>query len=141
VETIRGADFVLLVTEPTPFGLHDLKQVVEIARELGLPAGVVVNRDGIGDNAVDAYCAENESAHPDAYPDGATYWRGHRQWQAAGGSSARIPLCIPGITRSDHGRGQAYEAACRYSVAKAEPAKPALRQPLPISLLVDVSPA
>ncbi|MBN1451933.1 MAG: ATP-binding protein [Anaerolineales bacterium] len=58
VETIRGTDFVLLVTEPTPFGLHDLKQVVGIARELGLPAGVVINRDGIGDNAVDAYCAE-----------------------------------------------------------------------------------
>lgn len=57
VETLRGADFALLVTEPTPFGLHDLKQVVEIARELGLPAGVVVNRDGIGDNAVEAYCA------------------------------------------------------------------------------------
>jgi MinD superfamily P-loop ATPase len=59
VETIRGADFVLLVTEPTPFGLHDLKQVVEITRELGLPTGVVVNRDGIGDNAVQAYCNEN----------------------------------------------------------------------------------
>ena len=58
VETMRGADFVLLVTEPTPFGLHDLKQVVGIARELGIPAGVVVNRDGIGDNAVEAYCAE-----------------------------------------------------------------------------------
>jgi MinD superfamily P-loop ATPase len=59
VETIRGADFVLLVTEPTPFGLHDLKQVAEIARELGLPAGVVINRDGIGDNAVEAYCVES----------------------------------------------------------------------------------
>lgn len=58
VETMRGADFVLLVTEPTPFGLHDLKQVVGIARELGIPAGVVVNRDGIGDNAVEGYCAE-----------------------------------------------------------------------------------
>ncbi len=58
VETMRGADFVLLVTEPTPFGLHDLKQVVGIARELGIPAGVAVNRDGIGDNAVEAYCAE-----------------------------------------------------------------------------------
>jgi len=58
VETMRGSDFVLLVTEPTPFGLHDLKQVAEIARELGIPAGVVVNRDGIGDNAVEAYCAE-----------------------------------------------------------------------------------
>jgi MinD superfamily P-loop ATPase len=59
VETIRGADFVLLVTEPTPFGLHDLKQVVEIARELGLPSGVVINRDGIGDRAVQDYCDEN----------------------------------------------------------------------------------
>ncbi len=59
VETMRGADFVLLVTEPTPFGLHDLKQVVAIARELGVPAGVVVNRDGIGDDAVGAYCADS----------------------------------------------------------------------------------
>jgi len=58
VETMRDSDFLLLVTEPTPFGLHDLKQVAEIARELGIPAGVVVNRDGIGDNAVEAYCAE-----------------------------------------------------------------------------------
>ncbi len=58
VETMRGADFILLVTEPTPFGLHDLKQVVGITRELGIPAGVVVNRDGIGGNAVEAYCAE-----------------------------------------------------------------------------------
>ena len=58
VETMRGADFALLVTEPTPFGLHDLKQVVGITRELGIPAGVVINRDGIGDNAVEAYCAE-----------------------------------------------------------------------------------
>jgi MinD superfamily P-loop ATPase len=60
VETMRGADFALLVTEPTPFGLHDLKQVVGITRELGIPAGVVINRDGIGDNAVEAYCAEAE---------------------------------------------------------------------------------
>lgn len=58
VETMRGADFLLLVTEPTPFGLHDLKQVAGVARQLGIPAGVVVNRDGIGDNAVEAYCAE-----------------------------------------------------------------------------------
>ena len=60
VESIRGADFSLLVTEPTPFGLHDLKQVVEITRELGIPAGVVINRDGIGDSAVDEYCLANQ---------------------------------------------------------------------------------
>ena len=58
VETMRGADRVLMVTEPTPFGLHDLRLAVEVARgELGLPVGVVINRDGVGDRGVDAYCA------------------------------------------------------------------------------------
>mgnify|MGYP001813374560 CR=1 FL=1 len=58
VETIRDTDFVLLVTEPTPFGLHDLRMAIEVARdELGLPVGVVVNRDGIGDRGVETYCA------------------------------------------------------------------------------------
>ncbi len=57
VETIRGANYLLLVTEPTPFGLHDLRLAAEVAAELGIPAGVVINRDGIGDAAVDAFCA------------------------------------------------------------------------------------
>jgi MinD superfamily P-loop ATPase len=55
---MRGADFVLMVTEPTPFGLHDLRLAVEVARdELGLPVGVVINRDGVGDQGVEDYCA------------------------------------------------------------------------------------
>lgn len=57
-ETIRDADFVLLVTEPTPFGLHDLKLAFELTSELGLPAGVIINRDGIGDARVDDFCAQ-----------------------------------------------------------------------------------
>ena len=57
VETMRGADFVLMVTEPTPFGLHDLRLAVEVARdELRLPVGVVINRDGVGDRGVEDYC-------------------------------------------------------------------------------------
>jgi MinD superfamily P-loop ATPase len=57
VEAMRGAEFVLMVTEPTPFGLHDLRLAVEVARdELGLPVGVVINRDGVGDRGVDDYC-------------------------------------------------------------------------------------
>lgn len=57
VEVMHGVDFVLLVTEPTPFGLHDLKQAVEVARdEMGLPVGVLVNREGVGDRGVDAFC-------------------------------------------------------------------------------------
>ncbi len=58
VESIRGADFVVLVTEPTPFGLHDLRLAAQLVRDLELPAGVIVNRDGIGDRQVDDYCRE-----------------------------------------------------------------------------------
>jgi MinD superfamily P-loop ATPase len=61
VESMRGADFVLMVTEPTPFGLHDLRLAVEVARdELGLPVGVVINRDGVGDRGVEDYCAAED---------------------------------------------------------------------------------
>ena len=58
VESIRGADFILLVTEPTPFGLHDLKLAVQLTEKLGIPAGVIVNRDGVGDTKVDDFCQE-----------------------------------------------------------------------------------
>jgi MinD superfamily P-loop ATPase len=57
VETMRGADLVLMVTEPTPFGLHDLRLAVQVAyNELRLPVAVVINRDGVGDDGVDRYC-------------------------------------------------------------------------------------
>jgi MinD superfamily P-loop ATPase len=57
VAAVRGSDFVLLVTEPTPFGLNDLRLAVEMTRTLGLAFGVVINRADIGDQAVRRYCA------------------------------------------------------------------------------------
>lgn len=56
IEVLRGSDFCLLVTEPTPFGLYDLKIAVEVARNLDIPHGVILNRYGIGDKRVDEYC-------------------------------------------------------------------------------------
>jgi MinD superfamily P-loop ATPase len=56
IESVRGADYVLLVTEPTPFGLHDLRLAVEMLRVLSLPFGVVVNRADMGDDKVFEYC-------------------------------------------------------------------------------------
>ena len=56
VETVSGSDFCVLVTEPTPFGLHDLKITVEVLRKIGVPFGVVINREGIGDKKVYDYC-------------------------------------------------------------------------------------
>jgi len=58
VESVYGSDFTILVTEPTPFGLHDLKIAVEVLRTLRIPLGVVVNRAGIGDMKVYEYCKE-----------------------------------------------------------------------------------
>lgn len=60
IATLRGADFAVLVTEPTPFGLHDLKLAVAMAREIALPFGVIVNRMGIGDGRIHAYCQEED---------------------------------------------------------------------------------
>jgi len=57
VESVRTADYVLLVTEPTPFGLHDLELAAGMVRELAKPFGVVVNRADAGDGRVQAYCA------------------------------------------------------------------------------------
>jgi MinD superfamily P-loop ATPase len=57
IQSVRGADFVLLVTEPTPFGLHDLELAVEMLRVLKLPFGVVVNRADMGNEAVFDYCS------------------------------------------------------------------------------------
>lgn len=58
IESIDGADYVVLVTEPTPFGLHDLKLAVELVRKMGVDYGVVINRADIGTSMVAEYCTE-----------------------------------------------------------------------------------
>ena len=56
IEAVKDADYVILVTEPTPFGLHDLKLAVETMNELKKKYGVVINRYGIGNDDVFDYC-------------------------------------------------------------------------------------
>ena len=56
VEAVKKADFVLLVTEPTPFGLNDLKLAIGLVREMDLPFAVIVNRHGIGNDKVEKFC-------------------------------------------------------------------------------------
>lgn len=56
--SVQDADVILLVTEPTPFGLHDLRLAWEAFRALGKPLGVVINRAGLGDGKVQAFCVE-----------------------------------------------------------------------------------
>ena len=56
IESVKGTDYLLLVTEPTPFGLHDLKLALGMARALSLRTGVVVNRADSGDDRTRDYC-------------------------------------------------------------------------------------
>jgi len=56
VESLKGSDFCLLVTEPTPFGLNDLRLAVEVLRKLKIHFGVVINRSDLGDEKTDEYC-------------------------------------------------------------------------------------
>jgi MinD superfamily P-loop ATPase len=62
IAAMKDTDFVLLVTEPTPFGLHDLKLAVEAVKILDIPMGLVINRADMGDNNVRDY------AHAEAIP-------------------------------------------------------------------------
>jgi len=62
VEAVKDADFVILITEPTPFGLHDLKLAVDTVRALNKKFGIVINRDGIGNDDVSEYCQNEEIA-------------------------------------------------------------------------------
>ena len=58
IQTVKGSDFCVLVTEPTPFGLHDLKIIVQVLENMNIPFGVVVNRAGTGDRKVHEFCHE-----------------------------------------------------------------------------------
>ncbi|MBE0516309.1 MAG: ATP-binding protein [Methanophagales archaeon] len=58
IHAVYGSDYCILVTEPTPFGLHDLKRMVEVLKELKIPCGVIINRAGVGDEKVYEYCSE-----------------------------------------------------------------------------------
>lgn len=58
IESVKDTDYVVLVTEPTPFGLHDLNLSVKTMRKIGKRFGVVINRDGIGNDATEQYCRD-----------------------------------------------------------------------------------
>lgn len=85
IETTKDADYVILVTEPTPFGLHDLKLSVATMKKLGKLSGVVINRYGIGDERVETYCKEENipvlGKIPDSREIAEKYSRGETIWK------------------------------------------------------------
>ena len=59
IQAVKESDYTLLVTEPTPFGLHDLILAVEVLKKLENPHGVVLNKCDVGDHKVEEYCKNN----------------------------------------------------------------------------------
>jgi MinD superfamily P-loop ATPase len=59
IASVKGSDYCMLVTEPTPFGLNDLILAVEVLKKMAIPFGVIVNRSDIGDGKIDLFCEEN----------------------------------------------------------------------------------
>ncbi len=60
IESISDSDYVILVTEPTPFGVNDLKLSVEMVRQLSIPFGILINRSDVGDDEVIHYCEKEK---------------------------------------------------------------------------------
>jgi MinD superfamily P-loop ATPase len=59
VQAIHGCDYALLVTEPTPFGLHDLRIAIELVAKMGMPFGVVINKATEGCRMIREFCEQN----------------------------------------------------------------------------------
>ncbi|HBG49414.1 MAG TPA: (4Fe-4S)-binding protein [Cyanobacteria bacterium UBA9971] len=55
IAAVSGSDYVFMVTEPTPFGLYDLKLAVDVMRKIGLPFGIIINRSEENDNLIEDY--------------------------------------------------------------------------------------
>jgi len=104
IEAVRGAGFVVLVTEPTPFGLSDLRLAVEMVRVMGLRTGVVINRSDIGDDGVRVYCAEEGipvlAEIPNDRRVAEAYSRGHLPTEDVPGYRARMDALLAAIEES-----------------------------------------
>ncbi|MBN1289157.1 MAG: ATP-binding protein [Actinobacteria bacterium] len=60
IETVTGTDYCVMVTEPSPFGLHDLSLAHEVAEEIGVPHGVVINKSSEYDSLIDEFCLKSD---------------------------------------------------------------------------------
>ena len=59
IPSVKGCDYCILVTEPTPFGLYDLELMVRVIREFGIPAGIIINKDEAWSSNIEKYASEN----------------------------------------------------------------------------------
>jgi len=108
IEAVKDADIVLLVTEPTPFGLHDLTLAVETMNELKKTIAVVINKYGIGNDEVEKYCQKNQipviGKIPNLKEAAMLYSKGETLIDAIPEIKAEIENIYRGITKLTEGK-------------------------------------
>lgn len=106
IATVRNCDRVLLVTEPTPFGLYDLTLAVEMVRAMGVPFGVVINRADAGDDRVRHYCDRQRIAVlaeiPDSRAVAESYSRGQLVCQTVPALRNRLAALLARLNGEEH---------------------------------------
>lgn len=109
IESLIGADFAILVTEPTPFGLHDLDLAVKLLRKLGYPFGVVVNRAGMGDDRIEEYLKQEDilllGSLPHSHEAASLYSRGKMLVDAVPGFKEEFARIAEAVEEQVKNRG------------------------------------
>lgn len=98
VETIADADYVVLVAEPTPFGLHDLKLMINLLNGIGKPHGVIINKAGTGDRRIYAYLEEQKTTILGEIPFDRRYAEAYAEGRLMNEEDSGISLIIQQIT-------------------------------------------
>jgi hypothetical protein len=140
MDTVRDSDYVVLVTEPTPFGVHDLRLALEVVKTFQLPCGVVVNRAQPGATETRDLCRQAQVPILAEIPDSAAVARAYSQGQLVvetvpGLRPVFDQLCLRLLTEVPAGKGwqqlrQDLEATIRLSLESAVPgARHAAGQP------------
>ena len=97
MSAVQDADIILLVTEPTPFGLYDLTLAHQAFEPLGKPMGVVINRAGLGDDGVERYCRGNGLAVLARIPFDREAARGYSRGRIVAKVSPELHKCFENL--------------------------------------------
>ena len=113
VETISDTDFVVIVAEPTPFGVHDMELTIQLVKEMGKPYGVVVNKAGMGTDEVYQVLEKYSAELLGIIPFDKSYAKAYASGHLLGGEQDRMEKCYKEIIKHLERRMPAYERVDR----------------------------
>ncbi len=109
VETVNDADYVILVSEPTPFGLYDLKLMTELMAEIEKPFGIIINKAGLGNTEIYKYLEREGIELLGEIPFSQEYAAGYANGNLFGKIPVQIEKCYLNIIEKLERRIMVYE--------------------------------